>query len=156
MVTLTTWPSGLSRLVYLPSMDWGSIWLGNLSPVYANSWIGLISIKGLRRTNSKARENVRLSLRRGGNLGRIITTITEPEGILLDNLGLQLLRQLTRCFEKKCIKSWRRPRTSHTSDGQKRWEETPWGVIRAFIANTIRSRGIPLRTAELYGTIWSN
>ena len=35
-----------------------------LLPAYASSWIGLISIKGLRRTNSKARERVRLSLKR--------------------------------------------------------------------------------------------
>ena len=40
--------------------------IGKPFTVYANSWIGLISIKGLRRTNSEARENVRLSLRRGG------------------------------------------------------------------------------------------
>ena len=42
----------------------------------------------------------------------------------LGNLDLRLLRWLTLCFENQCIKSWRRLRTSHTSNVQKKWEET--------------------------------
>jgi len=60
--------------------------------VYAISWIEFISIKGLRRTNSKTRERVRLSLRRGEISSQTATTIIDPRGILLGNLGLQLLK----------------------------------------------------------------
>ena len=60
--------------------------------MYASSWIELISIRGLKRTNSKARERVRLSLRREGISGRTSTIITDFEGILSGNLGLQLLK----------------------------------------------------------------
>ena len=54
-----------------------------------------MSTSGLRKTNDKARGKVRLSLRRGGISGQIDTTITDPEGILPDNLDLRLLRWLT-------------------------------------------------------------
>ena len=42
----------------------------------------------------------------------------------LGNPDLRLLRWLTLCSENQCIKSWRRSRTSHTSNVQKKWEET--------------------------------
>ena len=60
--------------------------------MYASSWIVLISIRGLRKTSNKARETVRFSLKIGGISVRTITTITNPREILLDNLGLQLLK----------------------------------------------------------------
>ena len=64
-----------------------------------------MSTSGSRKTNSRARGKVRLSLRKGGISGWTATTITDPEGILLENLGLQLLSHLTQCFENQCIKS---------------------------------------------------
>ena len=42
----------------------------------------------------------------------------------LGNLDLRLFRWLTLCSENQCIKSWRRSRTSHTSNDQTKWEET--------------------------------
>ena len=60
--------------------------------MYTSLWIRLISIRGLKRTNSKAKERVRLSFKRGGISSRTATTITDPGGILLGNLGLQLLK----------------------------------------------------------------
>ena len=43
---------------------------------------------------------------------------------LLGNLGLLLLRWSTQCSASQCIKSWKKLRTSHTLNGQIRWEET--------------------------------
>ena len=60
--------------------------------MYASSWFGLISIIGLRRNNSKARERIRLSFRKEGISGQTSTIITDLKGILLGNLGLQLLK----------------------------------------------------------------
>ena len=156
MVTLMTWPLGLLRLAYLPSMAWGSLWLGSPLPMYASLWIRLINIRGLRRTKSKAREMVRLSPKREGISSRTAITITDIGGIFLGSLRLQFLKWLTLCSENWCIKFWRRPRTSHTSNGRTRWVETIRGATRVFITSTIRSRGIPLKTARLFGTIWSN
>ena len=121
-----------------------------------NLWIVLTSTSGLRKTSNKGRERLRLSLRIREILGQTNTIIAGPEGILLDNLGLQLLRWLTRYSESQYIKSWKRSRISHTSNGQTKWEEILWGTTKVFIANTIRSEGIPSRIVELYGTIWSN
>ena len=45
---------------------------------------------------------------------------------------------------------------SHTSNDQIRWNETPWGTTKVFIANTIWNKGIPPRTIELCEIIWSN
>ena len=108
MVILTTWPSGLSKSAYLPSTAWGSLWLGSSLSVYAGSWIGLISIRRSRRTNSKTREKVRLSLRREGISGRTATTITDLGGIFLGSLGVQFLKWLILYSENWCIKFWRR------------------------------------------------
>ena len=55
-------------------------------------WITLMNTNGVRKTDSKGREKLRLSLRTGGISGRIDTIIAGLEGIFLGNLGLQLLR----------------------------------------------------------------
>ena len=60
--------------------------------MYASSWFELISIRGLRRNNSKTRERIRLSFRKEGISGQTSTIITDLKGILLGNLGLQLLK----------------------------------------------------------------
>ena len=46
-----------------------------------------------------------------------------PQGILRDSLDLRPFRWLTMCFENQCIKSWKRSRRSHTSNGQTKWKE---------------------------------
>ena len=46
-----------------------------------------------------------------------------PQGILRDSLDLRPFRWLTLCFENQCIKSWKRSRRSHTSNGQTKWKE---------------------------------
>ena len=45
---------------------------------------------------------------------------------------------------------------SHTSNGYTRWEETPKGATKVFIASTTKNEGIPLRTIELCVIFWSN
>ena len=73
--------------------------------MFVGLWIALISTSGLRKTNNKARGRVRLSFKKGGISGQTDTIITNPKGILLDNLDLWLLRWLTLCSENQCIKS---------------------------------------------------
>ena len=84
----------------------------------------LISTRGSRKTNNKGRERLRLSLRKGRTSGWTYKTIIDPEGILSSNLGLRLLRCLTRCSDNQYTKSWRKSRTSHSLGGQIRWEVT--------------------------------
>ena len=76
-----------------------------------------------RKTNSKGKERIRLSLRIGGISSQIDTTIISPEETLLGNLGLLLLKWLAQYFVSQCIKSWKKLRMSHTLNGQIRWEE---------------------------------
>ena len=67
--------------------------------------IVLTNTSEFRKTSSRGRERLRLSLKIGGILGRTDTIIIGPEGILLSNLGLRLFRWLTRCSESQYIKS---------------------------------------------------
>ena len=60
--------------------------------------------KRVEEDQQQGKGRVRLSLRRGGVSSRTDTTIIDPEGILRENLDLQLLRWLTLCFENQCIK----------------------------------------------------
>ena len=145
MVTLIIQPSKLSRSVYLSCMVWRSVWLGNLLSVYANSWTGLISIRRSRKTNNRGRGRLRLTLKRWGTSGRIGTTIIGLGKIILGNWGPLILWWLTRCSENQCTRFWRRLRMSHSLSGQVRWEETPWGTIRAFIVNNTKTEDIPQR-----------
>ena len=122
----------------------------------ANSWTKLISIRGLRKTSSRGKERLRLSLRRGGISSQTDTTTTDLEGTLLGSQGLLILRQLTQYSGNRCIKFWRRLKMSYSSKGQIRWQETPWGAIRTFIANITRTKDILQKTVEILGTIWTN
>ena len=122
----------------------------------ANSWTELISIKGLRKTSSREKEWLRLSLRRWGILGRTDTIITNLEETLLGNQGLSTLRWLMLCSKSQCIRYWKRLRMSRSSNGQIRWQEIPWGAIKAFIATTTRTRDTPLRTVGICEIIWTN
>ena len=120
----------------------------------ANSWIELISIRELRKTNSKEKVKRRLSLRRGRILGQTSSIIIDPEEITLDSQGLPTPRWLMQCSENRCIRFWRRSRMSHSSNGQTRWLETPRGATRAFITNTIETKDTLRRIAGICGTIW--
>ena len=121
-----------------------------------NLWTELISIRGLRKTNSRGKERLRLSLRRGGISGRTNTTITDLGRTLLGSQGLPIRKRLTWCFDNRCIRFWRRLRTNHSLNGQKRWQETPRGAIRTFIVNITKTRDILQKTVEIYGTIWTS
>ena len=88
-----------------------------------NSWTELISISG--SINNKGKGRLRLSFRRGWISGRTNTIVTGLEETLLGIRGLPLLKWLTRCSESWYTKSWRKLRTSHSSNGQIKWEETP-------------------------------
>ena len=56
--------------------------------VYVNSWTESISINRSRKTSSKGKERLRLSLSTEGISGRTDTIITDLKEILLGNLGL--------------------------------------------------------------------
>ena len=127
-----------------------------MSPVCANSWTKLISIKGLKKTNNRGKERLRLSLRKWGISSQTDTTTTDLGGTLLGSQGLPILKRLTRCSGNWCIRFWRRLRMSHSSNGQIRWLETPWGTIRAFIANITRTKNILQKNVEICGTIWTS
>ena len=124
--------------------------------MYANSWTELISTKGLRKTNSKGKVSLRLSLRRWGISSRIDTILTNQEETSLGNQDLPILRQLMLCSKSRCAKCWKRLRMSRSSNGQIRWQETPWGTIRAFIANITRTKNILQKNVEICGTIWTS
>ena len=83
-----------------------------------------MSISGSRKTSSKGKGRLRLSLSIRGISGRTDITIISPEETLLGNLGLLQLKWLARYFGNQCIKSWKGLRMNHTLNGQIRWEET--------------------------------
>jgi len=64
-----------------------------------------MSKSGSRKTSSKVKGRLWLSLRRGGISGQTDTITIDSEGILLYNLDLRLLRWLTLYSENQCIKS---------------------------------------------------
>ena len=151
-----TWLSVLLRSASQLSTVWGNLWLVNLSPVCVNSWIGLRNTKGLRKTSNRGKVRLRLSLRRWGISGRTDTIITDQRETLLGNPKLLTLRQLMLCSESQCVRCWKRLRMSRFSNGQIRWQEIPWGTIRAFIATTTRIRDTPPKNARTCGIIWTN
>ena len=96
-------------------------------PVRSVRWLMdcIDEYKRVEEDQQQGKERLRLSLGTGGISSLTNTIIACPKGILLGNLGLRLLKWLTRYSKSKYIKSWRRLRMSHTSNGQTRWEETP-------------------------------
>ena len=114
-----------------------------------------VSLSRMMRTTTMSTET-EAHLPKAWGMMRWAEHLNKFLGILRDNLVLRLIRWLTLCSENQCIKSWRRSRTSPTSNGQTKWEEIPWGATRASITNTTKSRGIPPRIAELFRTIWNN
>ena len=154
MEILMTLPLKLSRLASHPSTVLGNLWQVNLSPVYANLWTELISIKGLKTTNNKENGRLRLSLRRGAISGRTGTITIGRERIMQDKQGLSTPRQLIQCSESRSVKFWRRLRTNHSSNGQIKWLETLQSAIKTSTAITIRNRDILQRTVGTCGIIW--
>ena len=122
----------------------------------ANSWTGLISTRGLRKTNSKEKVKRRLSLRRWGISGQTGSIITDLGKITPDSQGLPTSRWLMLYSENQCIGFWRRSRTSRSSNGWTRWLETQRGATRVFIANTIKTKDTLRKNVEIYGTIWNS
>ena len=150
------WPLVLLRSAFQPSTVLGSLWRANLLPVCTNSWTGLISTRGLRKTNSKGKVRLRLSLRRWEISGRTDTIITKQEETLLGSQGLLILRQLMLCSESQCARYWKRLRMSCSSNGQIRWQEIPWNAIRTFIVTTTRTKDTTSKTAGTCGIIWTS
>ena len=68
-----------------------------------NSWIGLTSIKGLRKISNWVKERQRLSLKRVGISGQTDSITIDLGEILLDNQGLPTPKQLIKYFENRCI-----------------------------------------------------
>ena len=122
----------------------------------ANLWIGLINIRGSRKTNNRENVRPRLSLKRGGISGQTDTVITDQWETSLGSPGLPILRQLMLCSENRCAMCWRRLKTRCSSNGQIRWQEISWGAIRAFIAITTRIRDTPPKTAGTCGITWTS
>ena len=96
----------------------------------------------------KVREKRRLSLRRGGILGRTDIAPTTRREIQQGSLEQSTHRLSILCSENQYIGCWRKSRTSHTLSGRIRWWGSPRGTIRTFIANTTRTTDIPRRIAE--------
>ena len=147
-------PLKLLKSAYQPSTVWGNLWQVNLSPVYASLWTGLISIKVSRTTNNKDKGSLRLSFRRGGISGRTDTTTIGRKGIMQDNQGLPIPRQLIHYSESRSVKFWRRLRTNHSSSGQIKWLETLRSAIKTSTAITTRNRDILRRTVGTCEIIW--
>ena len=124
--------------------------------MWANSWIRLINIKGLKKTSNSAKEKLRLSLRKGGISGQTDTIITGREGIMSINQDLIMLRSSVRCSESQCIKYWRRLKMNRSLNDQIRWWETLKSVIITSIANIIRIMGIPQGIVGVCGITWTN
>ena len=82
--------------------------------------------------------------------------ITDSEETLLDILGFLLPRWLSQYSRSLCIKFLRRLRLNHTSSGRIKWGVTPWGEIRVFIANIIRTVDTLQKIVELCVTILIN
>ena len=59
----------------------------------------MISIRALRKTSSRGKEKLGLSLRRGGISGQTDTTTTDLRETLLGSQGLPVLRWLMWSFE---------------------------------------------------------
>ena len=101
MVILMNWPSVLSSSDSPSIMVWGSLLLANLSPVCVNWWTGLTSIKGSKRISSKGkgRGRIKLSLRKEGIIGQIVTITIDHKGILRDNQGRLAFKRSMPCLE---------------------------------------------------------
>ena len=81
-----------------------------------------MSISKSRKTNRKGKAKVISQDMR--DFRSDIYNNNQPRRDVAGNLGLLLLRWPAQCSVNQCIKSWKKLKTSHTLNGQIRWEET--------------------------------
>ena len=106
--------------------------------------------------SNKEKGKLSLSFKKGENLGRTDTIITDQEGIILSSRYQVTIRWSELYSESPCIKSWKRLRTSPSSNGPIRWWETLKRETEISIVNIIETMVILPRTVEVYGITWTN
>ena len=106
--------------------------------------------------NNREKRKLSLSLKKGEILGRTDTTITGREGIIPSSKGQITIRWSELYSKNPCIKSWKRLRTNHFSNGLIRWWEILKNETEISIINTIETMVTLPRIAEVYGIIWTN
>ena len=110
----------------------------------------------INNSNNKEKGKLSLSLKKGENLGRTDTIITDREGIILSSRYQVTIRWSELYSESPCIKSWKRLRTNPSSNSPIRW----WKILKSeteiSIVNTIKTMVTLPRTAEVYGITWTN
>ena len=110
----------------------------------------------INNSNNKEKGKLSLSLKKKENLGRTDTIITGWEGIILNSRYQVTIRWSELYSESPCIKSWKRLKTSPSSNGPIRWWETLKRETEISIVNTIETMVTLPRTAEVYGITWTN
>ena len=73
--------------------------------------------KRIEDDNNREKGKLSLSLKKGEILGRTDTTITGREGIISSSKGQITIRWSELYSENPFIKSWKRLRTNHSSNG---------------------------------------
>ena len=106
--------------------------------------------------NNREKGKLSLSLKKGENLGWTDTIITGREGIIRSSKCQITIRWSELYSESPCIKSWKRLRTSPSSNGPIRWWETLKRETEISIVNTIKTMVTLPRIAEVYGITWTN
>ena len=106
--------------------------------------------------SNKEKGKLSLSLKKGENLGRTDTIITDREGIILSSRYQVTIKWSELYSESPCIKSWKRLKTSPSSNGPIKW----WGTLKreteVSIVNIIETMVTLPRTVEVYGITWTN
>ena len=106
--------------------------------------------------NNREKGKLSLSLKKGENLGRTDTIITGLEGIIRSSKCQITIRWSELYSENPCIKSWKRLRTSPSSNDLIRLWEILKRETEISIVNTIKTMVILPRIAEVYGITWTN
>ena len=110
----------------------------------------------INNSNNREKGKLSLSLQKWENLGRTDTIITNRKGIILSSRYEVTIRWSELYSESPCIKSWKRLRTSPSSNGPIRWWEILKRETEIFIVNTIETMVTLPKTAEVYGITWTN
>ena len=110
----------------------------------------------INNSNNREKGKLSLSLKKGENLGQTDIIITGREGIILSSRYQVTIRWSELYSESPCIKSWKRLKTSLSSNGLIRWWETLKRETEIFIVNTIETMDTLPRTTEVYGITWPN
>ena len=110
----------------------------------------------INNSNNKEKGKLSFSLKKEENLGRTDTIITSREGIILSSRYQVTIRWSELYSESLCIKSWKRLKTSPSSNGPIRWWETLKKETEISIVNTIETMVTLPRTAKVYEITWTN